>query len=285
MNDSLFDRALARLRANGGAVLAGGVLLQLPSLTACVTADDQSSAEQADWAQYEGVRNTTMVSYTGSWWASCRNPNTRFGCGSVDITMKVRVKPVAGADIAWKRVGVVYHMPQEPMEQTAIGSYYTTWDNGDEEWHVTVSVPAWETTVLFDTWYQDGTGHTWIDDNQGELHVVNDGPDNQVVRVEPWLSSAKKISVQVEDLDYDKQVVLRGTVDNWQTSFDIEAYYVEELPPGRERWEVPLDDFQPGQTMQYAVVYRHGVVGGAHTYEFWDNNFSQNYSVTWPTTN
>lgn len=269
----------------GGAALAGGaVLVQLPSLTACVdpVADDHS-VEQTDWAQYEGIRNTDLVSYTGDWWGECTSPNTRFGCGGISIHLKLRVRPVAGADLAWKRVGVVYHMPQEPSERTAIGEYYTTWANGDEEWHVTVTVPAYETTVLFDAWYQDGTGHTWVDDNQGELHVVNDGPDNQVVRVEPWNTTPQTISVQVEDLDYDKQVVVRGTVDGWQTQFDVPAYYVETLAIGRERWHADIT-LAPGQTLEYAVVYRHGVVNGAREYEFWDNNFHQNYTVTAPAT-
>jgi hypothetical protein len=293
MNTSeLFERALARLRRGGSAAgqvaLAGGVLLQLPALTACVDTEQTDAAEQADWAQYEGIRNTEMVSYTGSYWSKCNAPNTRFGCGSVDIWVKLRVRPVAGADIAWKRVGVVYKNAADLTERTAIGNYFTTYANGDEEWHVPMSVPAFQTTVLFDGWYQDGTGETWVDDNQGELHVINDGPSYQVVRVEPWLNTVTvgasgvlgRISVQAYDLDYDKQIKLVGTTDGWATQFELPLTWSEDLQFGtRERWTVDID--RPGATgaFEYAVVYRHGIVNGAREYDFWDNNFGQNYRV------
>src|SRR2546421_12124558 len=105
MSDKLFEAALARLRRGlpllGGAALSGGVLLTLPAQLGCVE-PGSGTVEAADWAQYEGIRNTAMVSYTGAWWADC-TANTRFGCGSMAVHLKVRVKPVAGADINWKR--------------------------------------------------------------------------------------------------------------------------------------------------------------------------------------
>ena len=275
----LLDAAFARLRRSGGAVLAGGVLLQLPANLGCVDGVDVESAEQADWAQYEGIRDTSMVRFTGDVWSSCRQPNTRFGCGSIDIFLKLRVRPVANADINWKRVGVVWKAPGETTERTAIGSYFATYADGDEEWHVPVNVATWQTTVLFDAWYQDGAGTTWIDDNQGELHVASDGPSYNVVRVEPWLSGATHVSVQLSDLDFDKQVLLVGTTDGWATKFELPMAWAEDFAwsPGRERWAIDVD-LPDGA--EYAVVYRHGVINGARTYEFWDNNFGANYRVT-----
>lgn len=298
----LFNRALTRLRrtgsALGGAALTGAVMLQLPAQLACVDTPDPTTEAAYDWAQYEGQRNTSMVSYTGSWWSSCTQPNTRFGCGAYEIVVKLRVKPVATADLAWKRIGVVWKTPDDTTERTALGRYYTTWGNGDEEWHVAMSVPASQRTVMFDAWYQDGAGHTYVDDNQGELHVVNDGPAYQVVRTEPWLNTVTvdrsgvrgRISLQLADLDYDKQLELVATKDNWNTVIHLPIgtsgqtnrwYWVEDFPwsPGRERWQIDLD--LPGGTdrFQYAVVYRHGVVNGARTYEFWDNNNGTNYVV------
>ncbi len=299
---TLVQSALRRLRQGtvsvSGAALAGGALLHLPMTAACVEDPELSATEQADWAQFEGQRNTAMVSYTGGYWKECRQPNTRFGCGSVDYFIKVRVKPVAGVDLAWKRVGVVYKTPSDTSERTAVGYYFTTWGNGDEEWHVPINVPTWQPTVLFDTWYQTGGGETFYDDNGGELHVINDGPAYNVVRVEPWTSTVTvgddgvrgTLSLQLTDLDYDKQIELWGTTDGWQTMHKLTIgsqgdvnkwYWVEDYPwsAGRERWQIDLDLPGSADTFEYAVVYRHGVVGGARPYEFWDNNGGSNYRV------
>ena len=300
-NSDLLTSAMARLRRTGsslgGAALAGTVILQLPTLAGCVDAPELGAEEQHDWAQYEGQRNTTMVSYTGASWSSCRFPNTRFGCGSYEIFIKLRVRPVAGADLNWKRVGVVYKTLDDSTERTAIGSYVGTSGNGDEEWHVPVLVSSSQRTLVFDAWYQDGAGHTYVDDNQGELHVVNDGPAEQVVRVEPWRNTVTvgpegvrgQISVQVADLDYDKQLAIVATKDGWNTVIEIpigaageknKLYWVEDYPwSGRERWVADLD--LPGATgeLQYAVVYKHGVVNNAKVYAFWDNNGGGNYRV------
>lgn len=289
--ERLFESAMARL-------VAGGALLQLPATIGCVDDPDLADAEQTDWAQYEGQRNTDMVSYTGGYWSECKFPNTRFGCGSIQINVKVRVRPVAGANLDWKRIGVVYKTPYDTTERTAIGTYATTWGNGDEEWHVPVTVPTWQTTILFNTWYQDGAGHTYYDDNNGELHVINDGPAYQVIRVEPWTSTVTvdeqgvrgSLSVQVADLDWDKEIEIVATKDGWNSVIELGTgaagetnrwYWAEdfEWQPGRERWQIDLD--LPGGTdrFEYAIVYRHGVVNDARVYEFWDNNWGANYVV------
>jgi hypothetical protein len=60
---------------------------------------------------------------------------------------------------------------------------------------------------------------------------------------------------------------------------------VQDFPgsDGRERWEIDLDLPADGATrFEYAVVYRHGIVNGAKTYEWWDNNGGANYAVTAP---
>ena len=298
MSNELFEAALARLRRGipllGGAALTGSVVLMLPAQLGCVE-PGTGTVEAADWAQFEGVRNTAMVSYTGHWWSEC-SANTRFGCGSTTLHLALRVKPVANADVAWKRVGVVYHTAEDTTERTAVGGYYTTYGDGTEEWQVTFTTNGAQ-TILFDAWYQDGAGTTWVDDNQGELHAVNSGPGYNVIRVEPWLNTATvggdgvhgQLSVQLEDLDYDKIIELVATTDGWQTvqRFGIGApgdknkwYWTEDFPyGGRERWKIDLD--LPGATTRfdYAVGYHHGVVNGARTYDFWDNNGGANYNV------
>lgn len=299
---SLFDLALTRLKQGGaavsGTVLAGSMVLQLPAIAGCVEDPSVGTTEQADWAQFEGQRNTDMVAFTGGYWTECKNPNTRFGCGSIDMVVSVRVRPVQGASLDWKRVGVVFKSPYDSNERTAIGTYNTTWSNGDEEWFVRVNVPTWQTTITFNAWYQDGAGHTYFDDNNGELHVINDGPAYQIIRVEPWMNTVTvgdagvqgRISVQVTDLDYDKEIEIIATKDGWNSVIELGIgaageknrwYWAEEFPwaPGRERWQIDLDLPGPADVFEYAVVYRHGVKNNARTYEFWDNNFNANYRI------
>jgi hypothetical protein len=295
----LFEAALARLRRGvpviGSAALTGSVILTLPAQIGCVDQPGTGQIEAADWAQFEGHRNTTMVAYTGQWWSECSS-NTRFGCGSMAVHLKLRVKPVANADITWKKVGVVFHTADDPTERTAVGNYFATYGDGTEEWQVSFTMGASQ-VALFDAWYQDGAGTTWVDDNQGELHAINPGPGYQVLRIEPWLNTAVvddsgvhgALSLQVADLDYDKSLELVGTTDGWKTvvHFGLGApgdknkwYWVEDYPyGGRERWRIDID--LPGKTdrFEYAVAYRHGIVNGATTYEFWDNNGGINYAV------
>lgn len=304
MSDSLFEVALARLRSGRAvrtAALGGSVLAQLPGVGCATVAppgSDEAIVESFDWAQYEGKRDTRMVQFTGAWSADCAGGNTRFGCGSLAVHLSVRVRPNHAADLNWKRVGIVYKSPDDQTERTALGNYSFTRADGDEEWQVTVVVPQWQSVVEFDVWYQDGAGSTWIDDNEGELHVVNGGPVYQIVRVEPWLQTATvgdagvsgMLSVQVADLDFDKDLELVATKDGWATvlRFGIGAhgdknrwYWTEDFPnsPGRERWQIDLDLPGAADKFEYAIGYRHGVVHGARTYEFWDNNGGGNYRI------
>jgi hypothetical protein len=305
-SDEMFADALRRLRrragqAVGGPALAGVLITATPVLgqTGCVTSAEPEvdQTEQAGWVEAEGRRDTRMVSYLGDFWSECRQLNTRFGCGDYVLFLKVRVRPEPTADLDYKRVGVVFKSPLDRVEKTAVGSYHGRLPNGDEEWHVPVSLPNWSRTILFSVWYQDGAHHTYYDDNQGEWHAANDGPAYNVMRVEPWAGTLSlgagglrgTISLQLSDLDFDKEVVLVGSTDGWQTHFELGMgsagernrwFWAEDYPwSERERWEIDVDLPGDFQRFEYAVVYRHGVVAGARRYEFWDNNGGFNYVV------
>lgn len=299
--DDLFSRALRRIKQN--AALAGALALSVPGAGCAVESlsPEISSEQQADWAQYEGQRRTDMVSYYGEYWTACSDFNSRFGCTGFNVFVKVRVKPVATANLDHKRVGVIYKTPYGNEEITALGYYHTTWANGDEEWHVPIPVPQWQNIMVFNAWYQDGAGHTYYDDNQGERHALTWGGTGTAVRVEEWLNTVAvtttgvsgQINLRVADLDYDKIVGLVWSTDDWVTAHWIEMgsptetntlYWAEDLPwpPGFERWRVDLDVPGDFTRFSYAVVYQHGVVNDATTYEFWDNNFGHDYTVTRP---
>ena len=296
--DSLFARAMKRARSRttqivGGPALAGAMLFG--SAAGCIDTPDIGSAEQADWVQYEGQRNTEMVQYLGTFWAECANPNTRFGCGSIDVTLKLRVKPVVGANLDAKEVGVVYRNPFDNTEHTAHGYYFSTWDNGYEEWHVPVSVPTWRDFFTFNSFYRDGAYHTFYDDNNGELHAINAGPDEQIVRVNTYANTVQvtgsgvqgKISLRVADLDYDKNIRMVATTDEWAEVLEFgmglpgetNVWYWTQDVYGGELWEIDLDLPGDFDAFEYAVQYQHGVVNDATVYGFWANNGGQNFRV------
>lgn len=297
-----FERALAAMRASGrsalrtGATIGAMALAAGPGALGCLAeAGDEAALEigdveltEQDWAQYEGQRNTTMVSYVKSSWHNYTGCGNRFGCTGVDVFVKLRVKPVAGANLDQKKVGVIYKTGGKGSEVTVNGYYFTTWGNGDEEWHVKISLPLSAQMVFtFDAWYQDGAGHTYYDDNGGELHVVNYGSTSTVISRD-WAETTVnvtsagvqgKVVANLADLDYDKQAMVRWTVDGWQTYTDTPLSFVQDNSETYEKWEANLNAPGDFQQLQYAIVYRHGVVNGADVYEFWDNNNGFNYAV------
>lgn len=266
--------------------------------------DDTPGSGKADWAQDQGRRDPNMVAYLNQYWHEYTNYNGRFGYQGVDVFIKLKVKRVDGANIAAKKVGVEYRIPGFPSK-TALGTYFATVDGGYEEWHVRVSLATSNPhAFMFNAWYQDGTYEngrvrTFYNDNNGEFFpIAYDGPYN-VVR-QDWSQTAVKvgpagiqgkISMVVADLDFDKDVRIRYTTDDWKTTKEIAmggvgtknaVFFDGKLGTGQERWTANLD--LPGAVtrMQYAIVYKHGVVAGAMPFEFWDNNGGTNYTVTAP---
>ncbi len=295
-----FERALAAVRASGrsalrtGAALGAMTLAAGPGALGCLAGDEagieigEVELTEQDWAQYEGQRNTTMVSYTKSHWHNYTGCGSRFGCTGVDVFVKLRIKPVAGANLDHKKVGVIYKVGGKGPEITVNGYYFTTWGNGDEEWHVKISMPTMQQMAFtFNAWYQDGAGHTYYDDNSGELHAVNYGQSSTIIyRDAPGSDVAVtssgvqgNIQVSLADLDYDKVVLVRWTTDGWQTFTDTPLSFLQDSSEAYEKWGVHLDVPGDFQELQYAILYRHGVVNGADAYEFWDNNNGQNYVV------
>jgi hypothetical protein len=292
------ERLIARL------VLAGSLTLAGPLVAGCtneiVPTASQSAAVlgggQLDWAQQQGRRDTAEVSYMGSFWQQATDCGYRFGCQTIQVFVKLKVKPSVGANLDFKRVGIVYRDANTGL-QTALGSYFTTFADGDEEWHVPFSVRAWDPGVFtFDAWYEDGVGNTYFDDNGGNLHALRLQNGQLVVA---QLYSATQVTVgddgvhghialNVADLGYDKDIRLVWTTDRWKTVHEWGIapgangwHWTSDSGDSWEVWGLDLDIPGPVDRFEYAIVYRHGV-GGVHVYEFWDNNAGNNYAVERP---
>jgi hypothetical protein len=97
-----------------------------------------------------------------------------------------------------------------------------------------------------------------------------------------------RITMILADLDYDKDVRLVYTTDNWETTNEMligtpgstnAFYWVADMWNGYEQWAVDIDLPDVTDRFEYAVLYRHGVVNGADEYDFWDNNGGHNYVI------
>lgn len=311
LGDAL-EQTIARLKASTVAQLRRGAVLGViavaaPGLTSgCnteVDPGDQANIEEAtnngrDWAQNQGRRNTAMVQFRRESWHQYTNCASRGGCQSMDVFVKVYVRRVTGANLDQKRVGIVARVA-DGGGRTAqfLGRYHSTTADGWEEWHVQATFRNAEARYfMFNAWYQDGRGNTYYDDNGGELHVVHPNGPNAIVR-QAWDGTTLRatgtgvqghLAIDIADLDYDKDLKVVYTTDNWATTREMrignrgdanEVYWERDLFGDGERWGVDVN--LPGATqMEYAIVYRHGVVQGSAPYEFWDNAGGHNYRIT-----
>ncbi|KAL4642082.1 protein phosphatase 1 regulatory subunit 3E-like [Arapaima gigas] len=83
--------------------------------------------------------------------------------------------------------------------------------------------------------------------------------------------------VRVLNVAFEKNVLLRYTLNNWVTFFDVPASYVPQSSDGftdKFSFKIITPTFlESGGGLQFAVKYS---VGGD---EFWDNNHGNNYKV------
>lgn len=274
--------------------LAGSLLVPAQALAALNNG--------SDWAQNEGVRDEGKVHYYHESWShtettgqSCGSRGCYGGTTTTTFFVKLRVQPVWGADLDAKRVGVVYR-DINGTQGTALGHYFTTHGDGYEEWHVPVQLSGYHSVIAFNAWYQDGAGNpTAYDDNSGELHVATTTGALMVRQVwgetDVMIDDAGihgSIVLDVTDVDYDKDIRLVYTTDNWATQHELVIgpdqlnawHFVSDSPYGNsERWALELELPGSFDHIEYAIVYRHGVVNGADQYEYWDNNYGQNYWI------
>ena len=81
--------------------------------------------------------------------------------------------------------------------------------------------------------------------------------------------------IVVKNLEYQKYVGVRYTMDSWKTSDEIEACYVPNSNDGAtDRFSFTLSLPKTYKEMEFAVRFRAG-----DSTEYWDNNFSRNYKV------
>jgi len=298
------EQTLARLGDRQRTAAVGGSLFSLASLlgvAGCDPAAPPANATdvtartqeviadgQRDWAQNMGTRDRSMVRYYHEFWRNYTDCGSRFGCSSITMFVKVAVKPVTGADLSYKKVGIAYREVGSPNPVTATGYYFGTHPDGMEEWHVPVKSFSHQGVFTFNAWYEDGKYGRYYDDNNGELYALgwtDATADYITVRPDFASSTAKitdtgiegRLSLVIEDLDYDKDLSLEWTTDNWATTnrFGMgnagdtnKVRWDSNISRDFDRWVVDLSIPGSFTKFQFRIVYKHGVVGGADTDTF-----------------
>lgn len=84
-------------------------------------------------------------------------------------------------------------------------------------------------------------------------------------------------SIRVENLAFDKKVIIRYTFDNWLSHQDLTASFESSVSDGAtDRFQFAIylpDSFESGNFLQFSIKY------SSNNHIFWDNNFGSNYRV------
>jgi len=131
------------------------------------------------------------------------------------------------------------------------------------------------------------------------------GRDESTVRVEDIRLRARTVvgvTIVVKNLCFNKRVLVRYSLDKWQTAEDLEAKYVEKLFHGDDSWDkyiaeidVLTEIFKRDISLPESAVEEHeedplrGTSGGRMHFavlanyqgigDYWDNNCSRNFEV------
>lgn len=235
---------------------------------------------QADWVQVRGRRDTSQVHFYQEFWRDTSGCNSRFGCRSITVFVKLRVKPAFSADLSKKKVGVIFREAGKADPITTVGNYFTTHGDGYEEWHVPIKSESFRGTFLFTAFYENGAGGTFFDDNEGKRHALSWQANDWLTVAQDWASTTAvfdatgvsgPLAFTVQDLDYNKVLKLVYTTDGWATSHELGMgpagtknvlAWKSDIDQDFERWEADLD--LPGSftAFQGKIIYRHGTGGG-----------------------
>ena len=251
-----------------------------------------------NWAQQQGERNEEMVEFRGDpQFDREERPGGRGHAFVIVTRLKVAVRPVPGAHLDAKRVGVTYQpvgLQGEPF--TVEGQFAGLIDDGYEEWHISLGSQndrGGEYPVLFTAWYLDGLGNLYFDDNHGELHALKEHysdrtavsrlapqwshnshatPSNytimaEVFSEEGWGGPQGRFEAMVADLSFDKQVFLTWSTNDWHTLHETRMHCFEQLSSSRQRWGIDLE-LPSTDRIDYKMTYRHGLVDDARRYAF-----------------
>ncbi|MCX7921864.1 MAG: CBM21 domain-containing protein [Clostridia bacterium] len=193
-----------------------------------------------------------------------------------------------------KNVTVYYSTSDAPdVFKSVPATYVKSTDSTHEAWFYVVFIPyntyKGHTIVKHYVKY-DINGSSYIDDNNGAYYRLGYGYDPGVPQInlaksELVLDQASILGntlsgyIYLKNIDYDKDVKVRYTLDDWATYEEVYATYNSSLySSGFELWSFSTGVPIGVSGVKFAISYT------ANGITYWDNNFDRNYTVSAPGT-
>lgn len=172
-----------------------------------------------------------------------------------------------------QKVTIHYNPLEGQAWEDTEAEYFTTLSDGSKLWKASFNSYNPEYAIKY-----EANGET-IWDNNGGMNYTNENLGTAPVTVNRggfFTLGYNRIYATLQNYAYDKDVVVRYTMDNWNTYTDIPMSYDSTNANGTENWVATLysDSFN-FSGFEYCVCYE---VNGQ---TYWANNFNQNYDTSY----
>ena len=194
--------------------------------------------------------------------------------GAVQFSVYVQVDANSATN---KAVSIHHKLDSSGVWSDTDATYVTRLDANTEIWKADIASYD-EVSVEYAIKYI-GDGNTYWDNNGGNNYKFKNilGTANVKAGRYRTTSSGIYMNANVKNLAPTKKVIIRYTLDNWNTYHDAELEYVAATPgTNSETWSIDLEiDGFNSNSFQYCVKYE---VNGQ---TYWDNNFGANYDSSY----
>ncbi|WP_054943111.1 carbohydrate-binding protein [Paenibacillus ihuae] len=196
------------------------------------------------------------------------------------------------SNLGYQKTVTIHYTPGDGKWYDTNASYQAPTDSTHEKWGFMVSTDIMNNnnpqltnaqTIQFAIKYQVN-GQTYWDNNNGQNYSVSRFNESSTILGKPQVLRAYDDlykntfsgSIYVKNLDYSKEVKIKYTTDNWNTT--REGYASYSMPGNSdgsvEIWNFSFNNIDPSVTqIQYAISYT--AIGQT----YWDNNYENNYTV------
>lgn len=194
--------------------------------------------------------------------------------GAVQFSVYIQVDANSASN---KSVYIHHKLDSSGVWSDTAATYVTRLDSNTEIWKADIS-SQYEGLVEYAIKYI-GDGQTYWDNNGGNNYKFKDilGTANVKAGRYRRTSSGIYMNATVKNLASTKKVVIRYTLDNWNTYHDAELKYISPYADtNSEIWSIDLEiDSFNSDSFQYCVKYE---VNGQ---TYWDSNFGENYDSSY----